>query len=907
MAWFRNQTYLMRFLTLLLTLILVFSIFIPVTTFAADEDEDIEVAEEDKAGSYYVISTALTAWADAIMGVNAPDSINDSNRGDLHADPHTLYAVAYGGIGDAGAVVGFGEAKDSGYMGQWGMSDVNNTTTFPYTMFLDRGDGGRVYNYARYGKLLNDLGLDEVNAGAQENGSRTVGHLISVAYDVAAFVPTVFDVAMRIMETLNPFRFLIQPAATGSHTRVNEAFVQADAEHANQILDPFTNAEQDLQYNDNDALFTSTTEIPLRDVMDNVDEFENTSTLKTVAETITHIYVFMQSVGTFLILPLLLAFLLASILMRSRPDSTSTWNKIFNYAKKFVFIVVGIPLLGMMYTSALQSLHAEVVSESPSNRVIALTFLDFQNWVVSSRLEPVSGATLESRVTVNNRLFGGEPTADSWRTVRNSIYAINVGSGSAFSDFPDAAGMGFANKTDTEKQYEQMVSGERKDSNGNIIDFGATSDQRQVMQQKLNSVLSIYGDGQFYQAANWAATSHSNTESQLSKYAPASVGTPMADDDSSVNKTTLYAMYSGTDTPLEWVGRKQSANAAIFNGGTKDGWSNEDAEWCSMNYNIFSNGSNLGVLEVDSADVSSLTGNGVNVLSYGVRSGTNHSGGESAYGAGSTNLGLSSLSMYNYLASKFDSSGVTVSSGLKTATEYGLEQHYAVTSAGSGSTRFLFLLNTIVVLLVFAVIGIAYCFGTVIHNVKQGISMILSIPMAMMGVMRSIVQIITYVIMMIIELLVMALLYSLITEFVFSFATIIETEVAKTVTQLSATGFAGGMMAMVHMPSVLTNVMESKLVFGIGLAAVITGVGAISYFAIRLQKVFQMVWAYVWLRMLRIATLPVALPWFDEFVAGQNSIYVWDSIRMDMQALARVIRELTNHGPVATMKGSAVQ
>ena len=115
------------------------------------------------------------------------------------------------------------------------------------------------------------------------------------------------------------------------------------------------------------------------------------------------------------------------------------------------------------------------------------------------------------------------------------------------------------------------------------------------------------------------------------------------------------------------------------------------------------------------------------------------------------------------------------------------------------------------------------------------------------------------------------------------------------------------MMAMVHMPSVLTNVMESKLVFGIGLAAVITGVGAISYFAIRLQKVFQMVWAYVWLRMLRIATLPVALPWFDEFVAGQNSIYVWDSIRMDMQALARVIRELTNHGPVATMKGSAVQ
>ena len=76
--------------------------------------------------------------------------------------------------------------------------------------------------------------------------------------------------------------------------------------------------------------------------------------------------------------------------------------------------------------------------------------------------------------------------------------------------------------------------------------------------------------------------------------------------------------------------------------------------------------------------------------------------------------------------------------------------------------------------------------------------MLMTIPAAMVGVMKSIVQVIVTVISMILEILASILLYDVIAELLLSLSTVVEHYVDGQLTSVDATSVVGGLLGLIH-------------------------------------------------------------------------------------------------------------
>lgn len=127
--------------------------------------------------------------------------------------------------------------------------------------------------------------------------------------------------------------------------------------------------------------------------------------------------------------------------------------------------------------------------------------------------------------------------------------------------------------------------------------------------------------------------------------------------------------------------------------------------------------------------------------------------------------GLSSLALYNYLTSTFDSSGVTVYSSNKATSSFVMEQHHAVNLVGTGFLSFGYYINALVLFAAIALIGWGYAIGLLSSLLVHEFSMILHMPLAMMGALSSASKMITAVFIIILQVFVTMFLYSLATDF----------------------------------------------------------------------------------------------------------------------------------------------
>lgn len=142
---------------------------------------------------------------------------------------------------------------------------------------------------------------------------------------------------------------------------------------------------------------------------------------------------------------------------------------------------------------------------------------------------------------------------------------------------------------------------------------------------------------------------------------------------------------------------------------------------------------------------------------------------------GDNDPGLSVLSMYNYLCTKFDTSSLVVYSNETSSSGFVKESHYSVNLiGGSGMSSFLYYLNSLIMLLAYTVIGWWYAFGMFIANIRRGIRSITSIPFALLGSIAAIAKVITHVAMLIIEILGTFFVYALVTELLFTMNTVLE-------------------------------------------------------------------------------------------------------------------------------------
>ena len=829
--------FMYRFLTMLCALMMCFGYVS--TAFASSSNGD-EAEQADLVGSsLYDITTALTGFVNNVVGVN--NNANQANNDQNDARDHKLTEMESITTGMGGALIGYGDT-DKEFQPFLASNDTKAMTVSSYAAYTNLGDKGAAYRYARYGRLLEDLGLDEVGNVAQISVGRTWGgKVLSGMRVIADLVPDGFNIALRVLKMLNPFWLL---------TGENAFKATGHSSQLGKLTDPFTPSQVTVPAADVPE-GGQTTNVVVDDNLSEEDAGRRLTALEAVRTWFTDLYNGFTSIGLFIILPLLFALLIAGILLSKQNRS----SKILTYLKRFVFIVIGIPLLATVYSAVLTELQETSLQTKPSSRIIAASFVNFERWVTTSRLELPQGYTLTSK-KVSDAEEQGEANGETWRSIRPMAYRINRYL--KIYGLPIDSGIGLGADGEPETTAGMF------DNNGDFTPELQADDNlsEASMKARLNEMLTIYSDGRTYTSGSW--------NSAVMGWVTANVqddelGNTQETQDASTNKETFYQMVFDTDQVSDWMNRSVQDNQNIW---TKNG-GGEEAKWAYKDWNIFVNGTTLGVSDVSTNDDITYMGHW-------------RSRGGDATDVTKT-IGLSTVSMYNYLATHFDESAIRVYSGMKSVSEFGRMQHFSINLVGSGVLRVLFGANCLVILGVFTILGIVYCGGLVLHNIKHGFSMLMSIPGAMLGAMKSIAQVLVYFVSMILELFVTIFLYEVITTFVISFSSVVEGIISPKILEMKAESYSvvGGLFGNLGTGSLATELFGNKAMFAVGLLAVVIGLIVLGYGFMKLCRVFQVAYAYVSLRFWRLMTCREMLPTYDRVVASYPSLYIWKNIELD--------------------------
>lgn len=120
---------------------------------------------------------------------------------------------------------------------------------------------------------------------------------------------------------------------------------------------------------------------------------------------------------------------------------------------------------------------------------------------------------------------------------------------------------------------------------------------------------------------------------------------------------------------------------------------------------------------------------------------------------------LSTMSIYNYLSSRFDSTSMIVYSNEKASSGFVRESHYSVNLIGSGLTAFMYWFSALVEIGLIAMIGWLWCLGLIVNSFRRTLRMCMAIPGAMIGSLKSFAHMLVYIFMMFLEIIVTAFLF----------------------------------------------------------------------------------------------------------------------------------------------------
>ena len=470
--------------------------------------------------SMYDVSTALTAYANNVVG---------SNTNDKH-DDHKLKEMDEKKPGIAGAYVGYGDS-DKGFYGYIASNTAKAVTSSSYDAWLNVGDNGSTYAYARYGHLLSDLGLDETGDATGSSMIRSIfGLFMQGTHSVAGFVPTIFEFSLKILRTLNPFRFLIK----------DDTMIYKESEYggsANGLFDSGSTSTDGIVGSGDAAVDKAITDNAHGE--NATDVTASASALEPVTKVMTKIYSGTRAVGFFSIIPLLLVLLLWSMLMKRDMSGLKA------FVIKFAFIATGVPLCAALYTGVLDQTLTAVQTNPAASRLVACTFVDFQSWVQSSRLDLPKYVSLKSVGKSNSSgdstTAAGAASAETLRSLRDITFRIN----NAVYQFNglSVSGIGI-NTTDDKKEAANFNPG-MWDNNGKLKDDGSDS----TVEKQVNGLLQRYRSGDFYQASAW----ETSVNGALNKYHASELGATPSTSNANTNDGKVYQMYDETDEATDWM------------------------------------------------------------------------------------------------------------------------------------------------------------------------------------------------------------------------------------------------------------------------------------------------------------------------------------------------------------------
>ena len=400
-------------------------------------------------------------------------------------------------------------------------------------------------------------------------------------------------------------------------------------------------------------------------------------------------------------------------------------NNMGSHFKKFVirllFIAAGLPFLGMTYTAALNNASDVFAASAPmANKAVAATFVDFAAWAEKNNLALPSGTTIK----VNGNGSGsGSGTVDMGGTTSPQTFAlkINQASGSLVD----------ADDTDASNLTDNIMSS-RYSGNG-----------------QLGKILEVFD------LLNRFANSTRYTAGAYETYVKTISGGKMAEGLKVTGNKDKYAAVNNILSPNADASKLDNKDTSFMSDGTPSTFS------VSM-----SGGS---IIYTGHGKISKYSpGTAMRRFEDNANAGMNKAYGPRADAFGSVTSsgtgGLSTISMYNYLTTKFADDTVTNYSSMKLASDYVLDTHHSVSLVGGGVMGIVYWLNMVSILGFIAVVGTVYAFGLIGGSIKRGIKMVTSLPFAGMGSIRAISKIVGITVSMIVQIYGTLIVYNLVVE-----------------------------------------------------------------------------------------------------------------------------------------------
>lgn len=519
--------------------------------------------------------------------------------------------------------------------------------------------------YLQYGHALQALGLDTVSSNQFDFmaiGRMFLGYLSMSVY-VGALVPQVaFSIAINVMQTLNPFNWMVSEAIGGGET------------------------------------------VPA---------------LAGVKGFVTDLYNVFAGMGLYVATLILAVGIGTSILFWRKSNNVGSHFK--KFIIRLVFIAAGLPFLGMTYTAALNNAADSFAASAPmANKAVAATFVDFAAWAEKNNLALPEGTTIK----VNGNGSGsGSGTIDMGGTTAPQTFAlkINTASGSLVDgDDTDAS-----NLTDN-------ITSSHYSGNG-----------------QLGKILEVFD------LLNRFANSTRYTAGAYETYVKTISGGKMAEGLKVTGNKDKYAAVNNILSPNADASKLDNKDTSFMSDGTPSTFS------VSM-----SGGS---IVYTGHGKISKYApGTAYRKFEKAMGSVNEHVMGPRAKSFGTTTSsgtgGLSTISMYNYLTTKFADDTVTNYSSTKLASDYVLDTHHSVSLVGGGVMGIVYWLNMVSILSFIAVVGTVYAFGLIGGSVKRGIKMVTSIPFAAIGSVRAISKIVGITVSMIVQIYGTLIVYNLVVE-----------------------------------------------------------------------------------------------------------------------------------------------
>ena len=363
--------------------------------------------------SFYKVASSTTAFFSTIQEPGNTDSFSDKWEGVIKSPA------------DAGSLLGYADPDFSSVSGWLASKLSGSSDAIGYdTLLVSNGESGHsgakyegMADYAYFGAALKGMGLDSTSTGLSLGFMKWIsGGIVMLLFILGGAVDFVFDGIVSVLGLLNPFKLFY----VGVHA-VSPG-----------LADGMTGGNSDV------------------------------GPLSGVASFIGGWYQTLNALSWNVMVPLFIAILIFSLFMFKKMDRGGAFKKIIT---RILFIGIGLPLLGSMYTGMINSMaDASSSGNTGSARVVMSTYVDFENWVINSRLAVPAGATIQWDPS------SAQPSGTAQAQVRNTALAINNWThGTDLTQIVSGTG-------DADTFAQQVMAGRTDDANTSSKTFSATVD-----------------------------------------------------------------------------------------------------------------------------------------------------------------------------------------------------------------------------------------------------------------------------------------------------------------------------------------------------------------------------------------------------------------------------------------------